>query len=488
MSLTIEKIFKNKTIRDKIETIENIKSCVFNDKVYFFGGSSYNNISKMIFYYDIKLKDVVKLPESISQYSTEFVLMDEGTLVLVDEKGNQYHLKDDGWNYHTTSDEDFKNSTLIVVNGVNYVISQGVLFKYTQSTFTIVHKSPFINSNDYITSPDKNIIYFINGTYNVETDEFVDTNNTGEYILYGIDHSTIDNFVIDKERSLIIYYDNPITTLKIKTFSGGEIYTDVINNDIPTYSDVSDMIIDGNQLYIITKQGSIHQFYKFDNGSNTLEKEFFITRQNNSYSKNIKYNHSEPKGIAYENNLFLVGNGAFYTDNSVYDNSLYNDKVTIPLSLNIERPLYSINSGIVTIGDKENNILYRYSIDGSFINSEYCSISKNAIYMNEYKNSIVIDCLDFSYRFDKKTHLITNTVVQECISSYSDQYFKYSIIDDDGINLIRTSIDLRSKDSYRLDIKKDEYNQIIIRGLNNRIYICIINGSEWELYRVNINE
>lgn len=486
----IDRILKSSRIRDDFVPMDNPSSIVINHKIYFAGGMIGSNISQQVFYYDLFTKELVRLPDVPFKCVNPTILKNRGTISLINDIGEVYDL-DSYWYISNTLPELHDVSRAVITDSSQFIITNDTIYEYSDNNVEKVCESENISVENYIPSIDKDIIYFKEGTYNIEKREFTIEYNGSEvsYIFYGEPVSNSDNVVIDKVSSLIVSYDTPLSTIKFKTSSSNEWIEDPINESSYSIYNISDIIINKKGIYIIENRGDKHIAHSFNRMSGVVNKELSIRRQNKSYSENINYNHTLPYAVNLNDTVSFMGNGGFYEDNSIYDNSIFQENKCIPLSLDIKDPMYFYRDGILCIGDKSNHIIFYYNKEGQYLDKMVVPIEDQVMDFKDYKNHVVLNSKSKAYMFNKKTRTVEYVINEDSIASTVDQYYRYIIKNNNNNTiLIRTSFITNKEDIINLPFNISEQDKIIINTDGTQHIIYKEYNGEWEIYRIVLDE
>jgi hypothetical protein len=408
-------VAKSKLQRDYILPIENIKAVVIDGKVFFYGGVSNNNLSKSIFYYNVDTRDIIRLPEVPTPGRVLCLLKDKDKLSFLDEANNLYSLINGRWKYIDTYHLG-DNLLTIFTNNNQYIISDGKLYQYNGGVFSVVFESNLITASGYIPSPDKEIIYFKKCTIDLKNNHIIENTNTADYVIYGQEKFLDYNkpIVIDKVNSYIFSYDSPITQIEKKTLSSDNWFVDIFKNQEKAINPIEEVLIDGSDFYFSAADGSVHNIYKSNLTSKEIVKVQTIQRKNSSYSKNVQYNHNSPVIVKYKNSVAFMGNGGYYNDNGIYDNSLFfNGNLEHKLSLDIRKPVYFSTGNMIFILDTERSLIHEYSFTGRLVEEYSVPVINNITRMRIHGNNIIVGSEDMTCVISKKDKKILIAIRHE---------------------------------------------------------------------------
>lgn len=492
MSTNIKLVTKSKLQRDYVLPIKNARSIVIDGNAYFYGGTVENNISNIIFYYNIYTKEIIRLPDVESYKEVVAMLKEKDTLAYVDSSGNLYQLDDNGWVFVKSFDLG-TDIQAVITEDSQYLITENTVYEYKNQELSVLYESELVSPLDYIPSTDKGIVYFKNGTLNLESGELYEAQNKGDYITYGLESTNekSNRVVIDKTDSYILSYDSPLIKISKKTIPSNTWYSDYLDTKADQYNPITEILSNGSSFYFSEVSNSIHNVYNVDLNNTDVKKSLFISRTNKSYSKNVQYSHNQPKLIKYKDSVALMGNGGYYYDTGTYDNSVYlSNRPIIELPLDIKSPLYCNYGNSIMVFDRENSSIHQYSYSGTLLTRINVTIEdSNILQFNVFGDDILFRTESRTYIFNTKLNEITKSVNHDTsISSTASRYFVYYIIEKfDQLLLIKESISRNTKECYKLLNKK--YDKISLHGDDNCLLLYIEDEeNKWEIYRIITNE
>lgn len=489
MTLLIKTILKSKSQRDRILPINDIKAIAIDGLIYFFGGTIENNISKSVFHYDLTTKEIIKYTD-IPTEKEIVVILKKDNLIAINNIGEVFIQTGGVWSLQD-SIEISPSSCGIITSTKQYIISDNVLYEFDNSNIIKVVESNTISADNYIPSTDKDIVYFKESKVNLNTKEIDFDTNEGDYIIYGYSYkSSEDNIIIDKINKYLVTYTSPMKTIGYKTVSSKNWYKDDINDNIRQFNPLSNIVSNGNKIFFSEKNSTEHNAYSLNINDMSIVLEDTIQRKNYSYSKNIIYNHSSPYIITYNNSTAFMGNGGYYTDNSIYDNSIYrNNNVIAKLSLNLHSPIYKSTNNTILIYDDRTSI-DEYTLSGEYLNSIEIPAIEDIKDFDIYNNRVNINSSGLSCVYDIKNKKIISKILHiNSIASTMSKNFLFKITRNDSLKISKVSLysgyaveaELESIDEYK-DIK------LYSNGDNQLIMYVEKENYEWTIYRIVFDE
>jgi hypothetical protein len=461
---------------------------IIGSKIFFAGGLEGKNISRTVWYYDYITKEVVKLPDFINAAIRPTIVEDDGGVCIIDQNNTLYKLEFNEWKKITTVDLSGDYHVYKKKKKKQYLISSGIINELRSGEIHKVYENTHIQPTSYIPSSDKDIIYFENGFYDIKNDIFnLSDIPNHKYIIYGEGYSD-HNVIIDKERKLLFHYDHNRHAILSKTFSGKTWSEDILNRNLLSLPKIDHMIYNNN-LYLLSVNGVSHRVLKLDLFSNEINELYHIERKNESYSKNIKFNHALSNIVPYGNDIAVVGFMGYYKDNSKYDNSLYLKDEIVPLQLNIKSPLYYVDE-VIYIADQENDTIYQYSKRGNYLNKFIVPIENTIDSFMYSKDTIVFNGKDKSYVYDTYKREVTGVVTNNSLASCVDKFFRYDIsLSEQGLpTLNKTSFMSSCNESYELELDINENDRIIMTTSQGKLIIYKERNNDWEIYRILFDE
>lgn len=493
MERHIRLVLKSKLQRDYILPIYDVNSIIMDNKAYFYGGIVDNNISKILFYYDIDSKEIIRIPDAGTKGSVVTLLKENDTVGFIDSYGDLYNLINNKWVFIKTLNLS-NRLQVVITDRSQYIIDDGRVYEYVNGEIVLLYESELISAIDYIPSIDKDIIYFERCTLNLKNSVITEVSNSPDYIIYGkkMFKSDSDSIVIDKGNSYLLSYNNPLTNIKKKTVSSTDWYNDEISSRSLSLNPVQEILPCGSVFYFSEISNSKHNVYKVDLKNSSVDTHISISRNNKSYSKNVMYNHSFPKMVKYKDSVALMGHGGFYYDNNIHDNSIYlSSKPVTELPLNVQTPLYYKEENSVMIMDTSKCIIYQYSYSGQLFDVIKIPNEKDIKRFLVSDDDIIINTDNSTYVYNKSLDRITKEVNHaNCIASAMSKYFAYYIIEKyDTLLLVKESLSNNTKSSYKLLSNRFDYSRIDLYSDEKYVLLYIEDDQyQWEIYRIITNE
>jgi len=492
MKINSECIYKSKPTRDRVISTYKPSSLCNDGKVYIAGGEISGRQSRCIFYYDISLREIKRLPDM--PVDKALIIKINDNIGLCGYNGEVFELDNKTWVKINDVQLIGNEHKSVLTETKQYVISNGALCELTPEGLRIVYESSIISPNNYIPSIDKDIIYFKDGKYDLKDNTLVKNSYTGDYIAYEEPFYSEYDPVIDKKNALIVGHDNPLTFIAFATFPDNTWVRDYMSEKPESLSPGIKICLPQNQFYIAEDNEKYHNVYKFDFKSHKFTKVLSIELSEHSYSQNIQYNHNKPLPIWFENDIALAGRGGRYYDNNEFDNSIYKSSDDVfELSLNIENALYDYhNKQSLSIADINNQKLYRVNTDTKDINIYDVPFD---IYFTEqfrdYGDVVTITTNRKSQLYDiKKNVFISNLEYDEVSALCSDRYFSYSLFEDGALYLRRESYSKVTNDVIKLpiDIENSSMSNMSLHKAENYLILYIEYLNDWEIHRIVIDE